>query len=113
MILLELFAYAFGLTYALWVFYLAVMALRRAKLSGTLSKTALWLGTPLLFIGLLLDFIANMTVFTVLMLDLPKETLVTYRLKRYAYGEDGWRKRFAQWFAHTLLDDFDPSGKHI
>lgn len=110
---LELSAYALFLVYALWLFYLAVMNLRQAKLAGRLSKVALAFGTPLLFLGLLLDFLANVLVFTVIMLDLPRETLVTDRLKRYARGPDGWRKSLALWFADHLLDDFDPSGKHI
>ncbi len=110
---LELFAYALLLVYALWLFYLAVMNLRQAKLTGNLSKVALVFGTPLLFLGLLLDFLANVLVFTVIFLDLPRETLVTDRLKRYSKGPDGWRKRLTVWFAEHLLDDFDPSGKHI
>lgn len=102
-----------GTPYALWVFYLAVMNLKRAKDAGTLSRPALWLGTPILFIGWVLDFVSNVLPFSLLFLDIPRETLVTARLKRYAYGPNGWRKRFALWFADHILDDFDPSGKHI
>lgn len=99
--------------YCLWLFYLAVMNLKRAKDEGRLSKVAHAFGMPILFAGYLLDFFCNMVPFTIFMLDLPKETTVTARMKRYVKGQAGWRKSFAVWFADNLLDDFDPSGKHI
>lgn len=99
--------------YPLWVFYLAVMNLKRARDAGKLSKPAAFFGKPVLLIGYALDAFTNVVGFTVLMLDMPQELTVTARLTRYARGEDGWRKRFALWFADQLLDDFDPSGQHI
>lgn len=102
-----------GIVYALWVFYLAVMNLKRAKDAGRLSRAALFFGTPVLIVGYALDFIANIGPFTIFMLDIPRETTVTARLTRYARGQDGWRKSFALWFADDLLDDFDPSLQHI
>lgn len=103
---------AFLVVYALWIFYLAVMNLKRASDAGKLSKPARFLGTPVLVIGYVLDFASNL-IFTIPFLDLPRETTVTFRLKRYAAGPDGWRKRATLWFADDLLDDFDPSNKHI
>lgn len=105
--------FSFGLTYTLWLFYLAVMNLARAKHNGTLSKAALIFGTPILLVGYLVDFLTNILVMTVVFVDWPEETTVTARLKRYAAGNDGWRKTFTLWFANDLLDTFDPSGKHI
>jgi hypothetical protein len=101
-----------GCIYALWLFYLAVMNLDRARRAGTLSKPALVCGYPILIVGLLVDLVCNILL-TVPFLDLPRETTVTYRLKRYAAGPDGWRKRFTLWFADDMLDDFDPTGKHV
>ena len=98
--------------YALWLFYLAVMSLDRARRAKTLSKPALWFGYPILIAGLLIDLLVNVLL-TVPFLDLPRETTVTYRLKRYAAGPDGWRKRVTLWFADDMLDDFDPTGKHV
>lgn len=98
--------------YWLWLFYLAVMSLARAKKAGTLSKPALFFGYPILVVGLLIDLLVNVLL-TVPFLDLPRETTVTYRLKRYAAGPDGWRKRVTLWFADDMLDDFDPTGKHV
>jgi len=108
-----IFVYSFALLYSTWLFYLAVMNLQRAKDAGTISRVALFFGYPLLFTGLVLDTLLNMTVCTVMFLDLPREMLVTSRLKRYNETDTGWRKKLALWWAHNLLDVFDPSGKHI
>jgi hypothetical protein len=111
MIYLYAAAIGFGATYALWVFYLAVMNLKRAKDAGLLSKTAMALGYPVLIFGYLLDCFVNVFVLTLLLLELPRETTVTSRLKRHNKGT-GWRKAVAAW-AEPLLDPYDPSGDHI
>lgn len=104
---------AFALVYALWVFYLAVMNLKRVKDMGKLGKVALVLGTPILIVGLVLDLLANVLVFSVLLLEIPQETTVTARLKRHKRESTGWRLRVTNWFASELLDSFDPSGVHV
>lgn len=104
--------YAVLLLYALWVFYLAVMSLKRAKDAGQLTRTAKAFGYPVLFAGLLLDFVANALVLTVLLAELPREGTVTSRLKRHNASSTGWRKAVAAW-AEPLLDPYDPSGDHI
>jgi hypothetical protein len=103
----------FASFYVLWILYLAVMNLQRAHDAGTITRPAYCLGLPLLYLGLLVDFLVNVFPVTVLFLELPRELLVTARLTRYANGPDGWRKRLALWFAHNLLDTFDPSGQHV
>jgi|TARA_R110000782_G_scaffold197495_1_gene286605 cyanate permease len=100
-----------GSTYALWIFYLAVMNLKRAKDAGLLSTTAKFLGYPVLIVGYLLDCFVNFTVMTLLLLEIPQETTVTSRLSRHNQGA-GWRKAIAAW-AEPLLDPYDPSGNHI
>ncbi|WP_170860403.1 hypothetical protein [Duganella sp. CF458] len=97
----------------LWVLYLAVMNLQRARDAGTLSPTARFLGTVLLYIGLVADFLVNVAPVSVLFLEPPREYLVTQRLTRHANTVGGWRKRLALWFAKNLLDPFDPSGQHV
>ena len=99
-------------TYALWVLYLAVMALKRARDAGSLGPWAHRFGVPVLVAGYALDFAVNVTVFTVLLAELPHETTVTARLKRHKY-DAGWRGQVARWVAAHLLDAFDPDGKHI
>lgn len=101
------------LPHTLWVLYLAVMCLKRARDVGTLTRVAYILGLPILGIGLLLDFIANTIVLTVLLLELPREWLVTARLSRHIHNDSGWRKKVALWIGVHFLDPYDPSGKHL
>ena len=101
-----------GSTYALWVFFLSVMNLKRAKDAGQLTTTAKCLGYPVLIVGYLLDCFVNLTVMTVLLLEIPQETTVTSRLSRHLNEGEGWRKSIAAWAA-PLLDPYDPSGKHL
>ena len=101
-----------GSTYALWIFFLAVMSLARAKDAGLLTTTAKCLGYPVLIVGYLLDCFVNFTVMTVLLLEIPQETTVTSRLSRHNKESTGWRKAVAMW-AEPLLDPYDPSGDHI
>jgi hypothetical protein len=98
--------------YQLWLYYLAVMSLKRAKQAGLLHKTALFFGTPVLITGYLLDAFANVFVMTLVLLEPPRELTVTARLKRHISMSKGWRLRAAQWFI-PLLDPYDPSGRHI
>ena len=104
--------FSLSLTYALWIFYLAVMNLSRAKKEGLLSKTALVLGIPVLIVGLIIDFIVNVILMTVLFLELPSEGTVSARLKRHNRTGTGWRKKLAAWF-EPIFDPYDPKGDHI
>jgi hypothetical protein len=98
--------------YTLWIFYLAAMNLFRAQQLGTLNKIAMMFGWPIIGIGVLLDFLVNIIVLTVLFFELPQEYLVTKRLARHAQGPDGYRKKTALFICSTFLDTFDPSGDH-
>lgn len=97
--------------YLLWLFFLAVMNLQRARDSGTLSRPAFYLGMPLLYLGLVIDFLVNTFVATIVFLEVPKEVTLTARLSRHISGS-GYRKRLAKWVCTNLLDAFDPSGCH-
>ena len=98
--------------YGLWIFYLAVMNLKRANEAGLLHTSALVIGTPVLVVGYLLDVFVNIFVFTPVLLELPQELTVTARLTRHIKESTGWRFAMACWFI-PLLDPFDPSGRHI
>ena len=112
MIILSYFLYSFLCLYFLWIFYLAVMTLKRARDANLLTKNATAFGVPVLIVGLVLDFIANVFVMSLMLLELPKETTVTARLKRHNKESTGWRLSIVKW-AEPLLDTFDPSGDHI
>lgn len=98
--------------YALWVFYLALMTLKRSRDEGKLTGVPYALAVPVLFVGYLLDFYVTVTLGSIVFFDLPRETTFTARLKRYATTPGNWRFTLTVWFA-TLLDRFDPDGYHV
>ena len=98
--------------YLLWLFYLAVMSLKRVQDNTGLNRACLILGIPVLVIGLLLDLICNVFVMTLVLLELPQELTVTARLQRHHRDSDGYRLKVVLWF-ETVLDEFDPSGDHV
>lgn len=112
-----IFLDAFGLTYALWLFYLAAMNLLRVYRLGTMKLPAKVFGVPIMVIAVLIDWLANWTIFTVLCLQFPVhwQELVTGRLKRYKDDnrERTFRRTLSAWLASDLLDQFDPSGRHV
>ena len=110
--MIEYLVFAVLSTYALWVFYIAVMGLKRVRDAGQLSKWATRFGYPVLVIGIVLDVIVNWFVVTLLLLEFPKELLVTTRFKRHMRESTGWRLKVVKFF-EPLLDPFDPDGKHI
>lgn len=94
----------------LWVLYLAVMNLKRAKEAGTLSTTAAIMGYPVVWIAYIVDAYCNTFYFSIRMLELPQwqngEILVTDRLKRTRKTGSGWRKAVADSFV-SLLNPYD------
>lgn len=112
MTMLDLVLCSLASVYALWAFYLASMALVRARADGRLGTPAFSLGLPIVAVGLLLDCAVNLTVASLLFLDAPRELLVTRRLKRYHAQGSGWRTRLAAYVCKNFLDQFDPTGEH-
>lgn len=109
----EFALFAFAGMYLLWIFYLAVMTLYRARGLGTLSRAAYAFGLPLLYIGLLIDFLVNALIVSWVFFEAPEEWTVSARLSRHIHDSDGWRKSTALWIGKNLLDAFDPSGTHL
>lgn len=101
-----------ALTYALFVFYAAVMNIKRVADAGRLTWFGKVLGYPTLLIGLALDFAVNVLVMTPLLLELPRELTVTSRLKRHHASSTGWRLAVVL-FLEPVLDPLDPSGDHV
>lgn len=99
-----------SLAYLCYILYLAVMALYRAKLENSLTLTQKILGYPLLWFGLLIDFLTNISVCTLVFLEFPKEYLVTTRIIRLK-KDKGWRGKLAA-FICQQLDNIDPTGCH-
>lgn len=113
---MEYIYYVLGASYALWIFYMAVMNLDKCKRNKTLTKSALVLALPVLVIGFLLDVLVQMTIGTVMFLDIPREITLSARLSRYWNddpNDNNWRKKLAGWMKVNILDPFDPDGIHI
>jgi len=98
--------------WALWVMYLAVMNLMRARDLGILPRPAFWLGQTVLWPGYLLDVLVNLAIMTVLLIEVPRELTVSSRVARHYKAGTGWRYQVCRWFRYNLLAPFDPSGKH-
>lgn len=99
-------------TYFLYVWYAAVMNIKRVRDMGKLTKLGMAFGYPTLIIGLVLDLAVNVFVMTVILVELPREFTVTSRLKRHHVGPDGWRLAVVKFF-EPVLDPLDPSGDHV
>lgn len=110
--LLLLPLYALLACFVTLILYWAIMTLSRAKIAGTLPKWALRIGYPLLAIGYVCDFLLNVFVVSWILLEVPREPLVTARLSRHIKSESGWRKGVATWVCQNLLDWADPKGCH-
>lgn len=95
-----------------WLAYILVMGLYRAHLAGRLTGAPLWLASPVIVIGLLLDVLANIFLATLIFQELPGEWLVTSRLAKYLKRNHGWHSKAAWWVCTHLLDPFDPHGTH-
>lgn len=108
----SMLGWSLACAYATWVFYLAVMALIRARKAGTLPPVALALAYPVVAVGLLFDFALHVVIGTVLFWERPREWLLTQRLSRLIREDYGWRGDLAVWMCSTLLDAFDPAGRH-
>lgn len=102
------------LLFLLWVFYLAAMNLLRVHRAGKLGRVAFALGVVVMAIGYALDVLANLVVFTLLLLERPHwgEWTVTARLKRH-HSDPSWRGSISRWFETELLGVFDPDGSHV
>jgi len=105
--------------FLLWVFFDAAMRLEETRDAGHLTPRGERWGKTAVYIGLVLDLTYNWSWAIVEFLDIPREALVTYRLKRYKYGTTtqppatGWRLAKTEAYAVDLLDPNDPSGKHV
>ena len=100
--------------YALWIFFAAVMCLKTVRDKGLMNTQIKVLGVPVLFVGYVLDAVLNVLVMTVICLELPRETTISARLKRYNRDPRTWwwRRKVAAVF-EPILDPLDPSGDHI
>lgn len=102
----------FALMYVTWFFFLAVMSMLAAKRAGVLKPGTVTyiLCLPIALVGVSLDFLVNMTIGTVLFLEIPQEWLLTIRMDRLMTYGNPWRANLATWLCKNLLDPFQSGG---
>ena len=98
--------------YLFFIMYVASMNMIRAHAENKLNGVLWVLCLPFVAISVVLDFINNVFVFSLLYFELPKEWLVTERLKRHA-KEYTFRGKLSRWIGSTILDPFDHTGNHL
>lgn len=100
------------IVYSVWVLYLALMNLKGARDNGKLGPVAYACGIPILCVGYVLDFVMNIFVMSLILMELPRETLVTSRVQRLIRDE-GFRGKVCRYIAIHFLNAFDPRGYHV
>jgi hypothetical protein len=98
--------------YHLWVGYLALTNLDRARAAGSLTPAARVACAPLLLYFGILDVLVNWVLGTLLFLDVPREFTLSQRCSRH-YRKPGWRGRVSRWLGHNALNPFDRTGDHL
>jgi len=99
--------------HVVWVYYLALMNLKRARDKGTLTKPAKLMGLPVLLVGGIADWFFNMTFGTIGYLEKPThwKELFSERCERHMH-EDNWRGKQSRFWCRNFLDPYDPDGSH-
>lgn len=97
--------------YLFFIMYVASMAMIRAHSERKLNGLLWVLCFPFVAISIVLDFINNVLLFSILFAELPKEWLVTARLKRHI-NKSGYRGWLSRYICHHILSPFDPTGDH-
>lgn len=105
-------AWSLAALYVMWILYVALQALDRARRAGLLSRTARVLSVPMLLIAGPLDVLINVTLGTLMFGQIPRELTLSQRLERHV-AHTGWRGALARWIARSLLDPFEHDGRHI
>lgn len=98
--------------YLFFIMYVASMGMIRAHAEKKLNPVLWALCLPFVAVSIVLDFINNILVFTLLFAELPCEWLVTERLKRHA-KQQTVRGKLARYIGNVILDPFDHTGSHL
>ena len=101
-----------GFLWAFWGMYVLVMGIYRAHLAKRMTPVTLALSLPFVALGYIMDVLANVTIASAVFVEIPREMLVTDRLKRHINHGAGWRQSLARYVCDHMLDMFDPSGNH-
>ena len=89
--------------------YVYVMGLKTARDKGTLEWPVYIFAVPTIAIMLPFYVALNLTVGTLLFLELPRSLQFTARCQRHM-RDDTWRGRQARWWCRVFLDPFEEGG---
>ena len=98
--------------YLFFIMYVASMGMIRAHAEKKLNGVLWVLCLPFVAISLVIDVINNITLFSLIFWEIPKELTVTDRLKRH-YQQPTIRGKLANWIGDVLLNPFDHTGSHL
>ena len=93
------------------VSYVYVMGLKRARDEDRLTWPVYIFAVPTIAIMLPFYIALNLTVGTLLFLELPRSLQFTARCQRHL-KDATWRGAQARWWCRHFLDPYDPAGKH-
>lgn len=99
-------------SWVLWVIYTAMMRLKQVREAGKLTLAMKVLGYPVLFFGLVIDFMLNAIPGSILFLEFPREYTLSERLWRHSQESTGYKQKVAELIRVNLLDAIDPAGVH-
>lgn len=108
-----LIAIALGV-YIFYGLYLIYVTLRVAKDNGKLEAMPIYakvVAYSYLVLAVILDFIFNLIIGSLIFLELPREFMFTDRCSRHMH-EMGRRGRIARWFCNSWLNPFDENHCH-
>jgi len=95
-----------------FIMYVASMNIIKAHDENKLNGVLWVLCLPFVAISLVIDVLNNITLFSLIFWEIPKELTVTARLKRH-YRQKTIRGRLASWIGDVLLNPFDHTGSHL
>lgn len=103
-----------GYLWAFFYLYILVMGIYRAYLANRLNGFLLVLCAVPVILGAIVDVLANIFIATLVFRKLPRQWLVTTRLKQIQDNplEHQHNKALAHYICSNMLDIFDPTGDH-
>lgn len=105
---------SFGSLFLLFLLWIIITGLGRARDEGRLSPLITRIGIVISYIGIVWDVLCNLLICTFIFLDIPHEPTLSQRLRRLVLTT-GWRSRLAILFAVNLINPFsvDRNDPHI
>lgn len=97
--------------YVFFLVYVTCMNIIRAHDEGKLNGLLWVLSLPLVIVGLLIDFLHQVTLFNLIFWDWPRDLTVTARLKRHI-RDTTFRGHIARFLCVYVLSPFDHTGNH-